>query len=316
MAIQKERSFNAIEAIDLHKNYGDVAAVRGVSFSVKKGEVFGFLGPNGAGKTTTIRMIVGLIKPDKGKALIMGYDVQKDPIKARSLIGVVPEEANPYPDLSAWDNLYLVGMLYGLSKKEVRKKGEELFRFLELEKAGNRKVRGFSKGMKQKLLISMGLISRPKVLFLDEPTSGLDVFSTRKIHQLIFKLKKEGVAVFITTHNVEEAGEICDRVAIINRGKIVTIGSPDELKIRAGGYTYLSISFDRPIKKDLKNVIKDYEFTLNGSELLIVCKDPEEIIERLVDYARINSIKIKRIRTSEPSMAEVFVRLIRGKNGL
>lgn len=299
-----------IEAIGLKKRFGEVLAVNGVSFSVKEGEVFGFLGPNGAGKTTTIRMLIGLIKPDEGRAFIMGMDVLEDSVESRELIGVVPEEANPYPDLSAWDNLHLVGMLYGLSKREIKEREKGLFELLELEKVKGRKVRGFSKGMKQKLLIAMALIGEPRVLFLDEPTSGLDVFSIRKIHSLISKLSRKGVTIFLTTHNVEEAGAICDRVAIMNKGRLLVVGSPDELKIRTGGYTYLSVSFDREVKRDLKKVLKDYEFKLSDKKLLVVCKEPGEVVGRVVDFARANGFVIKCIRTKEPSMEEVFMRIV------
>ncbi|MCD6510994.1 MAG: ABC transporter ATP-binding protein [Thaumarchaeota archaeon] len=304
---------NAIEARELKKSFNGVAAVNGVSFSVREGEVFGFLGPNGAGKTTTIRMLVGLLKPDGGKAFIMGYDVIKNPIEARELIGVVPEESNPYPDLSAWDNLRLVGMLYALPGKEIRERGMSLLKLLGIEEVKDRKVRGFSKGMKQKLLIAMALIGGPRVLFLDEPTSGLDVFSVRKIHELISELSREGVTVFLTTHNVEEAGAICDRVAIIDKGRIVAMGSPDELKIKTGGYLYLSVVFDREVGGDVKEILGDYEFKLGGRKLLVVCKEPGEVIGRIVDYARAKGLKIERVRTSEPSMAEVFMRIVGAK---
>ena len=304
---------NAIEARELKKSFNGVVAVNGVSFSVREGEVFGFLGPNGAGKTTTIRMLVGLLKPDGGKAFIMGYDVMKNPVEARELIGVVPEEANPYPDLSAWDNLRLVGMLYALPGNEIRERGKRLLKLLGIEEVKDRKVRGFSKGMKQKLLIAMALIGGPRVLFLDEPTSGLDVFSVRKIHELISKLSREGVTVFLTTHNVEEAGAICDRVAIIDKGRIVAMGSPDELKIRTGGYLYLSVVFDREVGEDVKEILGDYEFKLGRKRLLVVCKEPGEVIGRIVDYARVKGLKIERVRTSEPSMAEVFMRIVGAK---
>ena len=258
-------------------------------------------------------MLVGLLKPDGGKAFIMGYDMMKNPVEARELIGVVPEEANPYPDLSAWDNLRLVGMLYALPGNEIRERGLRLLKLLGIEEVKDRKVRGFSKGMKQKLLIAMALIGGPRVLFLDEPTSGLDVFSVRKIHELISKLSREGVTVFLTTHNVEEAGAICDRVAIIDKGRIVAMGSPDELKIKTGGYLYLSVVFDREVGEDVKEILGDYEFKLGRKRLLVVCKEPGEVIGRIVDYARVKGLKIERVRTSEPSMAEVFMRIVGAK---
>jgi ABC-2 type transport system ATP-binding protein len=181
---------NAIEAINLYKRFGNVIAVNDVSFNVKEGEIFGFLGPNGAGKTTTIRILTGLLKPDHGEARIMDYNIHENPIEAKMLIGVVPEEANPYPDLSTWDNLMLVASLYGISKYEAKEKASQLLKLLDLYEVRKRKARNLSKGMKQKLLVSMALINDPKVLFLDEPTVGLDVLSARKIRNLILELKK------------------------------------------------------------------------------------------------------------------------------
>ncbi len=304
---------SAIEAVNLHKRFGSVSAVNGVSFKVKEGEIFGFLGPNGAGKTTTIRILTGILKPDSGEARIMGYDVHKDPVKARMLTGVVPEEANPYPDLSAWDNLMLVGYLYGLSKHTASERAARLLKLLDLYEVRERKARSLSKGMRQKLLVAMALIGEPKVLFLDEPTSGLDVLSARKIRSLILDLKNNGVTILLTTHNVEEAGELCDRISIINGGQIVETGSPDDLMIKSGLYTYISVKFDRQVDpEDAGQFFKDWEHRVQGSRILVICKESAEPIVRVVEYAKARSLSIIDIHTSPPNLEDVFVKIIGG----
>jgi ABC-2 type transport system ATP-binding protein len=304
---------NAIEAVDLTKRFGSIVAVNGVSFEVKEGEIFGLLGPNGAGKTTTIRMLTGLLKPDRGHAAIMGHDVMEEPIKAKMLIGVVPEEANPYPDLSAWDNLMLVGRLYGLPNSEIKEKATSLLKLLDLYDMKERKAKNLSKGQRQKLLVAMALISDPKVLFLDEPTGGLDVMSARKMRELILELKKESITVFLTTHNIEEAGELCDRVAIIRNGRIVAEGSPDELKISAGAYTYVTITFNKVLDASKLEFLEPYEYRLQSSKLLIVCAKPVEVIIKTIEFAKENGLEILDIKISPPSFEEVFVRLTTGE---
>ncbi|WP_297495190.1 ABC transporter ATP-binding protein, partial [Thermococcus sp.] len=214
---------NAIEAVNLVKHYGSFEAVRGVSFSVKSGEVFGFLGPNGAGKTTTIRMLTGVLKPDSGEVRVLGYDMlnEREKIKARERTGIVPEMANPYVDLTAMQNLRLMGELYGMSKAEIEKRSLELLKTFDLYEKRNVKVRGFSKGMRQRLIIAMAMIADPELYFLDEPTSGLDVISARLIKDVIREEKKAGKTIFLTTHNMDDANELCERIGIIRKGKLI-----------------------------------------------------------------------------------------------
>jgi len=304
---------DAIEAMGLHKKFGNVTAVDDVSFKVKEGEIFGFLGPNGAGKTTTIRMLTGLLKPDKGYATIMGYKIMEEPIKAKMLMGVVPEEANPYPDLSSWDNLMLVGRLYGLSKRDIKDKASRLLKLLGLYEIMERRAKNLSKGQRQKLLVAMALINDPKVLFLDEPTGGLDVLNARKIRELILELKKDGVTVFLTTHNVEEAGALCDRIAIIKDGRIVELGSPEELKIKVGAYTYVAITFNRAIEEDELSFLKSCEYKLQASRLLIVCARPVEAIVKAIEFAKAVGLEILDIRISSPTLEDVFVKVAKGE---
>nr|QNO49799.1 glucose import ATP-binding protein GlcV [Methanosarcinales archaeon ANME-2c ERB4] len=221
---------NMIEVKELTKYYNGLAAVDHINVEVEEGEVFGFLGPNGAGKTTTVRILTGIIKPSSGKANIMGFDIQRDPIKAKQMMGIVPELSNAYTELSAWNNLQFMAELYGVPKKDAKQRAEELLMKFDLYGRKDHKVSTFSKGMKQKLIIAMSLMNDPEILFLDEPTSGLDVQSARLIRDTVLDLHKVGKTIFLTTHYMEEANQLCDKIAIINHGKIAAIDAPEKLK--------------------------------------------------------------------------------------
>src|SRR3990170_5675647 len=223
-------SGSAIEVSNLTKYYGDLCAVDHISFEVKKGSIFGFLGPNGAGKTTTIRMLTGISIPTEGTALIMGYDVQRQSVEAKEQMGIVPDVSNIYNELSAWDNLIFTGKLYDMPKAFRESRAEELLKMFGLYERRKEKIKGFSRGMKRRICIAMALMNRSRILFLDEPTSGLDVQSVLIIRDLIRKLNQQGLTIFLTTHNIEEASQMCDRVAIINHGKIAAIDTPERLK--------------------------------------------------------------------------------------
>jgi ABC-2 type transport system ATP-binding protein len=279
---------------------------------VKKGELFGFLGPNGAGKTTTIRMLTGVIKPDKGTASIFGYDILKQGLKTRQLMGIVPEMANAYIDLSAWNNLMLIGALYGVSKKQRTERAASLLKKFELYERRGHPVKGFSKGLKQKLLLCMALVSEPQILFLDEPTSGLDVESQRLIKDTIREYNAYGTTVFLTTHNMEEANQLCDRIAIINHGKIAVIDSPERLRLRSSGLQSIEISFDKPVKTEEMLSIKGVEKAVKmGDKLKLYVDETSAIIDALVGYARSKKLNIITINTLAPSMEDVFLKLVK-----
>jgi len=302
-----------VEVHDLAKSFGRVRAVDGVSFSVRRGEIYGLLGPNGAGKTTTIRMTIGIIAPDRGEAYIMGYNVHKEPVKARSFIGVVPEVSNPYVDLTAWENLMLVGGIYCIPKKVRVKRAEELLKMLKMYNARNRKVKALSKGMRRRLLLAMALISDPDILFLDEPTSGLDVISARMIRSFLLKLKEQGKTIILTTHNIDEAGMLCDRVAIMNKGKIIARGTPKELKIRFGEFTRISLCFDREVDAKLvREHLNPYEVVVQGRRLVIICrsKDLGDVLDQIVRIAKERSLSIEEIRASGLDFEDVFIKVI------
>jgi ABC-2 type transport system ATP-binding protein len=221
-----------IRASNLTKYYGKNLAVDRVSFEVTKGEVFGFLGPNGAGKTTTIRMLTGLSKPADGKASILGLDIASQIAEIKKHTGVVPEVSNLYDELSGFDNLLFMSQLYGVPRTQRRKRAEKLLKTFRLYERKNNLFRTFSRGMKRALTIAAALIHNPEILFLDEPTVGLDVVAARSLRNLIFNLRQQGITIFLTTHYLEEADLLCDRVAILVKGRILAIDTPQALKTK------------------------------------------------------------------------------------
>ncbi len=224
----------AIQAQGLRKTYGKHEAVKNVDLNIQPGEIVGFLGPNGAGKTTTIKMLTGLLKPTAGTASIAGHDIQKDPISAKAAFGYVPDTPNLYGKLNAWEFLRFIARLYRVPKDQAERRAGELLKLFELNDAASDLIEGYSHGMQQKMALAGALIHNPQVLFLDEPTVGLDPKSARLIKDLLVQLRDRGAAVFFSTHILEIAERMCDRVIIINQGEIIAAGSMDELRARQG----------------------------------------------------------------------------------
>ncbi|RJS71438.1 ATP-binding cassette domain-containing protein [ANME-2 cluster archaeon] len=303
---------NVIEVRELTKYYDGLAAVDHISFEVEEGEVFGFLGPNGAGKTTTVRMLTGVIKPGSGSVSIMGFDIRRDPIKAKQIAGVVPDLSNAYSELSAWGNLQFMAELYGVPGTDARKRAEELLTKFDLYDRKDHKVKTFSKGMKQKLVIAMSLMNDPEILFLDEPTSGLDVQSARLIKEMVRELNNDGKTVFLTTHYMEEANDLCNRIAIINHGTIVAIDAPEKLKMRIGGMQRVEVSFDTPVDVSCFHSISGViSVRRSGDKLRFYTNEPGRVIYQLVDYSRSNNLEIVMLTTLTPTLEDVFVKLTR-----
>lgn len=230
-----------IEVRDLKKHYGEVRAVDGITFAVVEGEIFGLLGHNGAGKTTTIRMLTGRTRPTAGEAFVAGHDVTADRDQIKPLINLVFEDQNLYERLTGRDNMTVFADLYGVP----RSRADELLEQVGLLDAAKRKVKTYSSGMKQRLIVARALINGPRVLFLDEPTRGLDPASARDLRDLIARLSAAGTTVFLTTHYMEEADELCHRVAFISAGKIVALDTPRELKLRYGSPSAAVLLRDR-----------------------------------------------------------------------
>jgi ABC-2 type transport system ATP-binding protein len=303
---------DAVNAINLTKYYNGLLAVDHINFGVKKGEIFGFLGPNGAGKTTTIRMLIGLTPPSDGTAKIFGHDIQHEALATKKCMGIVPEISNIYDDLSAWDNLMFTGELYQVDKLEREKRAKKLLEMFGLYGRRKEKVKGFSKGMKRRLTISMGLINDPQLLFLDEPTSGLDVQSALIIKDVVRELNQKGVTIFLTTHDIEEANVACDRVAIIHKGKIAAIDTPERLKKTMQSVQSVEVAFDKTSPKTLKELEKIplvNEARKEGDKFRLYTYDPANVLSGLWEYAKTNHLKPISLNTLGPSLEDVFVRL-------
>jgi len=302
----------AVRAENLTKFYGELCAVDHISFLVEKGEIFGFLGPNGAGKTTTVRMLTGVSIPTEGTAEILGYDIQRHSVEAKALMGVVPDISNVYNELSAWDNLTFTGRLYSMPKADRENRARELLELFGLFDRRHEKVETYSRGMKRRICIAMALINRSSILFLDEPTSGLDVQSVLAIRKLIRKLNGDGLSIFLTTHNMEEVSQMCDRVAIINKGKIVAVDTPEKLKRTIVSLQSIEVAFEKTtqnIGEDLKGLQNVNEVAKHGDKYRLFTGNPSTVLAELWDYTTANGLKIITLNTLGPNLEDVFVEI-------
>jgi ABC-2 type transport system ATP-binding protein len=303
---------DAIEVTNLVKKFSDLVAVDNVSFTVRTGEVFGYLGPNGAGKTTTIRILTGITVPTGGTARIFGLDIVRDTIRARKQMGIVYETSNVYDDLTAWQNMMFAGELYNVGRSDRERRGKELLEIFGLHDRRTNRVHGFSKGMKRRLTLAMGLINDPKLVFLDEPTSGLDVQSNLIIREVLHELTNRGVTVFLTTHNIEEANVTCDRVAIINKGRIAAIDSPERLKKTIQSVQSVEVAFEKGITQalvDLSNLPIVSDVRKEGDKVRLYTDDPTTLLEEVMEYARIHQNRVVSAKTMGPTLEDVFIHL-------
>ncbi len=301
-----------IRVRDLTKLYGQTLAVDRLSFDVREGEVFGFLGPNGAGKTTTIRMIVGLTQPSSGTAWMDSHDILKEPVEVKKTIGLVPETSNLYGELTAFKNLIYQAELYGVPKKERSIRAHELLEEFNLKEHQEKPFQTLSRGLKRRLTIAAALVHKPKILFLDEPTTGLDVMSARGLRKLILDLKKKGLTLFLTTHYIPEAESLCDRIAVIVKGKIRVIDTPENIKAQVKETEILEIGLDR-ITEDLKNKL----LSLEGIEKILIAenrirfhtKKLEQVASSIIKFLEQHGARIQLINTLSPSLEDAFVKI-------
>jgi ABC-2 type transport system ATP-binding protein len=303
---------NAIEAVGLMKRFGEVRAVAGVDFEVRQGELFGFLGPNGAGKTTTINMLTGLARPDAGTIRVCGIDCTGNPKAAQHLIGVVPDESNLYPELTGFENLCFCAALYGVGKTERQARARELLDTFGLAQAADRKFGGYSKGMKRKLTIAAGIIHNPTILFLDELTTGIDVASARQIRQLIADLHKAGTTIFLTTHYIEEAEQLCDRIAFIVFGRIVRVDTVEHLVQAVQERYIVQIAYASPLGDmhgKLAAAFPNLEFQALAKELIRVEASAPVHVGPLVRFLEDQGAEVTEARRMRPSLEDVFVRI-------
>ena len=287
----------------------EIVAVDNISFHVKEGEIFGFLGPNGAGKTTTIKVLTTLLQPTNGQVNIATFDVRKKPDSVRSSIGIVPQALTLDDDLKGMANLLLSAKLYHVPDKIAKERADELLKLVGLKDAAKRDVSTYSGGMRKRLELIIGLIHNPKVLFLDEPTLGLDIQTRSVIWDYLKKLNKEnGLTIFITTHYLEEADLLCDRIAIIDQGKILVEDTPSNLKQKLGG-DIIEISVDDNVKaKELISEFSSVEkIDMVGQKLRIKTKKGDEVLPSILEICKANKINVKTVALSKPSLDEVFL---------
>ncbi|MBD3204977.1 ATP-binding cassette domain-containing protein [Candidatus Bathyarchaeota archaeon] len=301
----------AIEVRDLTKYYSDFLAVDHISFDVEMGEIFGFLGPNGAGKSTTIRMLTGISLPSAGTAKILGYDIVRNPVEAQALMGIVPDISNIYTALTAWQNLDFTGKLYGIARDKREEKNRELLERFELYDRKDDKVEDFSRGMRRKVCIAMALVNDSKVLYLDEPTSGLDVQSVRSIRDLVRDLNDEGLTVFLTTHNMGEANTMCDRIAVINRGKIAAIDTPEKLKgaMRRSQVIELSIDEEELNLSQIADMNGVIDVQKRGDKYRIRTGSPKETLRALCGLIEKEDLDVVSLSTLGSSLEDAFMEL-------
>lgn len=301
-----------LTAKNLRKRYDDLLAVDGVSFEVDEGESYGLLGPNGAGKTTTISMVCGLLRRDAGEVFVAGHPLDDGSTKAKEAIGYVPQDVALYPDLSGVENLRFFGRLYSLSGKELASRVEAVLEIVGLSERARDRVSEYSGGMKRRLNIAAGLLHRPRLLVLDEPTAGVDPQSRNAILENVEQLKSEGLAVLYTTHYMEEAERLCDRVGIIDQGKIIAEGTRRELVAGIGEKDRVELTADGDLEafatlaRDLDGV---EEATVGEEGVGLLCREGRHLLPRLLEVAEKAGAQVSSVEIFEPDLEAVFLHL-------
>lgn len=299
-----------IETVNLTKRYNGFTAVDSVNFHINRSEIFGFLGPNGAGKTTTINMLTGLAHITAGSVKLMGEDYTRNARKAQALMGIVPDESNLYEELDGRENLRFCGALYGMAKRQREKRAEKLLDQFGLQEAAAKPFKAYSKGMKRKLTIAAGLIHEPEILFLDEPTTGIDVAFARQIRSLITDLHKKGTTIFLTTHYIEEAERLCERIAFIVQGKIVREGTVAELMqgMQKENIINFTLGGDfSTVEAEFKNIFPDYEIKSGRDSSVSIHSPSSFTLLPFVKFFEERNLPVFEARIIRHSLEEVFV---------
>jgi ABC-2 type transport system ATP-binding protein len=297
-----------LEVNNLAKSYGDFTAVKGITFDIKEGEIFSLLGPNGAGKTTTISMLSTLYTPSGGDATIGGHSVLKDPMAVRQIIGMVPQDLALYEDLTARENLVFWGQMYGLSGNQLNNRIDEVLEQIGLTDKAKNRIRTYSGGMKRRVNIGVGLLHKPRLLFMDEPTVGIDPQSRRAILDTVKDLNKKGMTVLYTTHYMEEAEELSDRVGIIDHGELIAIGTQAELTRQVGQSETLILHVgENDDPEALAKALVGLEGVSQANA--VITPDAEDVLAAVISKANERGIKIRSIDIREPNLEAVFLHL-------
>lgn len=302
----------AIEVQNLKKSFGELQAVRGVSFCAEAGEVLSLLGPNGAGKSTTISMMAGLLEPAEGDALIMGHSIRREPLQAKASLGVVPQDIALYPDLSARENLIFWGKMYGLRGGALKTRVDEVLATIGLTDRRNDRVSTFSGGMKRRVNIGAALLHKPSVVIMDEPTVGIDPQSRRNILDNVKDLNRKGMTVLYTTHYMEEAEELSNHIAIVDHGRVVAMGTYQELIRLVGEQTRIDLGLNTggehilPVWKNIDGVSQ--VTALDGKATALV-DDSNKVLPKLFDAAGRAGVRITSVEIKEPNLEAVFLHL-------
>jgi len=303
---------NAIEVQGLHKAFGEVKAVQGVSFNVQHGEIFSLLGPNGAGKTTAISILATLLRPDQGDALVLGHSIRKGPMGVKSVLGVVPQEIALYEDLSARENLTFWGKMYGLRGSVLKTRVDEVLETIGLTDRAKGRVGKFSGGMKRRVNIGVALLHKPQVIYMDEPTVGIDPQSRRNILDSVITLKDQGMTVLYTTHYMEEAQELSDHIAIMDHGVLISSGTHAELVKIVGERDRLTLTINAESERVLEawGTVDGVEQIISENGTLnILADDSNQVLPRLFDAAAEKDVRITSVDIQEPNLEAVFLHL-------
>ena len=303
-----------LEVQQLVKKYGDKTAVNGISFDIQAGEIFSLLGPNGAGKTTTISVLSTLYVPTSGDAVIGGHSVVKEPMAVRNLIGVVPQDLALYEDLTARENLSFWGQMYNLSGKALNARVDQVLEQIGLKDRANQRVKTFSGGMKRRVNIGIGLLHQPRLLFMDEPTVGIDPQSRRAILDSVKDLNRQGMTVLYTTHYMEEAQELSDRVGIIDHGDLIALGTQGELTRQVGEYEALQLHIgEMDDSEALAQALRGVEGVVRADvidhNITLITPEAEKILAPVVSRANERGIRIHTVTIQEPNLEAVFLHL-------
>jgi lipooligosaccharide transport system ATP-binding protein len=293
-----------VKAENLTKKFGTLVAVNSINFKILKGESFGFLGPNGAGKTTTMKMINGVSPPTAGNLTVANMDVCKNGREIKSMIGVAPQEDNLDPDFTVFHNLTVYARYFDIPKEEAKKRAEELLSFVQLEEKRDVIINNLSAGMKRRLIIARALLNEPQILILDEPTTGLDPQARHLIWDKIRSLKKQGVTVILTTHYMDEASQLCDRITIMDHGKIIEEGKPTDLVKKHAGEEVLELAYSEEVMELLKQTFGDARIEVVGDKIHVFTSHPRGAFSKMLKAASFKGAVIR-----DADLEDVFLKL-------